>query len=360
MKKVLILIGDAGGGHIACARALKQAFDNTEYEAVIRTVKSYDAIYSQISRVNFLERIFNYSYILTDKYGIVNKIFSTYFKLTLSSKTDKIIKEEKPDIVISNHSMTALSIGHIRKKKQYKFKFIITVPDLITVSRFWIECEPDLLFSPTQEATEILRKYNKEVEILNNYYPLQTIPKQTGQQKILIREELLSRLNLDSNKPTILITGCGFGTRNIVKNMNNILTNREYQFIILVGKDEKLKHELESKYSEYKNIIINGYTDEMLNFLTASDIIIAKTGPATILEIEGLNKKAIFTQPVGYQEWGNIDYLKKNPNFRFVGDKYQKLTEEIQALSSSKVSEYDGGIKNAKDIVNVIINRVSK
>jgi processive 1,2-diacylglycerol beta-glucosyltransferase len=358
MKKALILIGEAAGGHIACAKALKEAFKDTQYEATIGTVGSYDDIYLLISRYRLLESIFNFFCILANRSNLVSFLFSKYFVLTLSRNTRKILEEEKPDIVLSNHAMTALAIGNVRK--DFSFKFIVTVPDLITVSRVWIESKPDILFSPTKECTQKLREYDKETSIIEGYYPLQQIPEYSQEQRKLIRENLLKSLSLGLAKPTVLITGCGLGTRGIIEKMSKVLVKDNYQFIILVGKDKKLKEELHKKYFKNNNIFINGYTDKMLDFIITSDIVIAKPGPATVLEVEGLKKKAIFTYPVGYQEWGNVDYLIRNPNFRYIGRDFSNIEEVIADLMSSEYEDYSGGILKSKEIVNTILENINQ
>jgi processive 1,2-diacylglycerol beta-glucosyltransferase len=358
MKKALILIGEAAGGHIACARALQEAFEGTEYEATIGTVGSYDNIYLLISRYRLLEAIFNFFCILANRFNVVSYLFSKYFVLTLSKNTRKILEKENPDIVLSNHAMTALAIGNV--KKDFNFKFIVTVPDLITVSRVWIESKPDILFSPTKECTQKLREYEKDIPIMEGYYPLQQIPEYSQKQRESIRENLLRSLGLEVTKPTILITGCGLGTRGIIEKMSRILVNSKYQFIILVGKDKRLKDELQKKYIKNSNILINGYTDRMQDFIISSDIVIAKPGPATVLEVEGLKKKAIFTYPVGYQEWGNVDYLIRNPNFKYIGRDFTNIQEIIDSLLSFEYENYSGEIHNSKGIVNTILEEINQ
>lgn len=357
MKKAIILIGEAAGGHIACARALKEAFKGTEYEATIGTVGSYDDIYLLISRYRVFEAIFNFFCILVNRSNFVSYLFTKYFVITLSRNTRKILEREKPDIVLSNHAMTSLAIGAVRKN--FDFKFIVTVPDLITVSRVWIEAKPDLLFSPTKEATKKLRRYDKEVPILEGYYPLREIPKYTQQESVAIREQIFKEEHLELNKPLILITGCGFGTRGIIEKLERILKEDRYQFLIVAGKDNRFKNELEKKYLSKGNVSISGYTDKMIDFFVSADIIIAKPGPATVLELEGLKKKAIFTYPVGYQEWGNVDYLIKNPNFRYIGRDFSNIEEVISNLLESKYVLSNQGMLNSRSIINSIIEEIN-
>ncbi|MDY0097493.1 MAG: glycosyltransferase, partial [Candidatus Dojkabacteria bacterium] len=125
-------------------------------------------------------------------------------------------------------------------------------------------------------------------------------------------------------------------------------------------KDKRLKDELQKKYIKNSNILINGYTDRMQDFIISSDIVIAKPGPATVLEVEGLKKKAIFTYPVGYQEWGNVDYLTKNPNFKYIGRDFTNIEHTIDSLLSFEYENYSGEIHNSKGIVNTILEDINQ
>lgn len=97
----------------------------------------------------------------------------------------------------------------------------------------------------------------------------------------------------------------------------------------------------------------------MLKLMSILDIVIAKPGPATILELQRLNKKVIFTAPIGYQEYGNVDYLLKNPNFRYVGKEYCKLKKVIEELLNSDTVPYDDNMKDASDIGKRLVDLVN-
>ncbi|MFA5623299.1 MAG: hypothetical protein WC981_03665, partial [Candidatus Dojkabacteria bacterium] len=81
---------------------------------------------------------------------------------------------------------------------------------------------------------------------------------------------------------------------------------------------------------------------------------IAKPGPATLLEIERLGKKAIFTRPVGYQEWGNVEYLLQNPNFIYIGNEYNLIEGEIKELLEKEIGEYESPILDSDAIVEYL------
>ena len=145
---------------------------------------------------------------------------------------------------------------------------------------------------------------------------------------------MFSDFGFDLNKQTILLTGGGVGVKSLNKSIEKLSSNDKFQLIIIAGKLDEYKKQLEDQYSLNKNIKVLGYINNIQDYLNASDIIIGKPGPATILEIELFNKKAILTRKIGEQEIGNIDYALRNPKFRYISDKWSRLDETIEELAS--------------------------
>ena len=74
----------------------------------------------------------------------------------------------------------------------------------------------------------------------------------------------------------------------------------------------------------------------MQDIMNAADVVISKTGPGIIIELEVLNKKAVFTQYIGAQEKGNICYISGNPMFRYIGNRKDLINKKIEELMMQK------------------------
>ena len=79
-------------------------------------------------------------------------------------------------------------------------------------------------------------------------------------------------------------------------------------------------------------MFVQDFTDSVLELFSIVDVIIAKPGANTVLEIEKVGQRGIFTEPVGYQEVGNVDYLVKNPNFVYIGSDYSSIQKRIEEV----------------------------
>ena len=365
MKKVLIVIGSAGGGHIACARVVESALLSKNKNLDIEIVdlfqfsvftKGYDFYYYLVTRFRFVEKIYNLGYWLINRSKIFSEVVFFFSVLPLYFPTKKYLKEKNPDLIICNNGPTVRAVGMC--KKELGFKYVITVPDLISISRWWADSRADIIFSPTKEAEDILRAYDKECNIVSPYYPLRAVPEYTDKEVERIKGEVFKGYGFDVKKKTILITGCGMGTGNIVQGLIRYIMKHDYQFIIMVGRDKLLGKTLKLMFKGYSKVVIQGYTTAILDLFAISDVIIAKPGPATILEIEKVGKKAIFTYPVGYQEWGNIKYLLKNPNFKYVGKRFRLIPKYIEELLTLKTKKHQSLIKDSSAIVQFLFKEM--
>ncbi len=366
MKKFLIVIGNAGGGHIACARATKDSIKRIKPESEVRIVdlfefsrftSHYDYFYFLISRYKFLEFVYNVFYWLINEYPIASDLATFFTVRILYSPTIKLLDEYKPDYVICNNGLASKVLN--RCKRDRNFRYVVTVPDLISVARWFADSKADLIFSPTKEALLRLKIFCPECNVISSYYPLRHVNRYSQKDTVGLREHLFKNFSFDINRPTLLITGCGDGTRRIIAKLKSLIKSDKYQFIIMSGKDRELRDKLGENFCKRDNVYIQEYTTKILDFFAVSDLIIAKPGPATLLEIEKLGKKAIFTTPVGYQEFGNVEYILRNPNFIYVGDHFDNIPKEIEDLLAKAPVKNDSLVNDSDAIVKRIFKDLS-
>ena len=112
VKKVLIVIGDVGGGHLSCARAIESAFcayDGYEVKIVnllqlSKQNKFTESVPRLISKYRVLELIFNLAYFLNNNFRWANYILKRNFLNQNFKKSLEVIKDEAPDILILNYA----------------------------------------------------------------------------------------------------------------------------------------------------------------------------------------------------------------------------------------------------------------
>lgn len=360
-EKVLIFTASAGAGHISCANALKGALlekDSTVEVDIVDMFKlssmtsGYEHIYAILSRFYPFELIFNFFHKMIDRYEWFAKVAEIITVVPLYRPTMKILEEYNPDIVVGNNAMLIPVLDKCRKKKE--FKYIVTVTDIITVCRWWASPLADMVFVGTEEAEKTLKGFTPECKIVRDYFSYREIVPLSDEKYSEIYEYFFANTKFLPNKPTILITGGGLSTRKMLSTMKLFLLSSDYQFVILTGRDESLQKELQEEFQDRDNILVLGFTDRNLDLMAVVDVVISKLGSVSVVEIEKLNKKAIFTRPIGHQEYGNVEYIKRNKNFVFVGRDTERIGEEIAKLLKREIAPTTAHIWDAKSIVSYI------
>lgn len=364
MKKVLILTASAGAGHISCANALKGALleksPSTEVNIIdmfklSRMTSGYEYIYAILSRFYPFEVIFNFFHKMVDRYGWFAKVAEMVTVVPLYRPTMRILKEYNPDMVVGNNALLIPVLDKCRKKK--KFKYIVTVTDIVTVCRWWASPLADIVFVGTEEAEKTLKGFTPECKIVRDYFSYREIVSLSDTKYSEICEHFFSNTKFLPDKPIILITGGGLSTRKMLSTMKPFLLSSDYQFVILAGRDESLRKELQEEFHDRENILVLGFTDRNLDLMAVVDIVISKLGSVSVVEIEKLNKKTIFTRPIGHQEYGNVGYVKRNKNFVFVGRDTERIGKEIKKLLRRDIAPTTAHIGDAKSIVSYIYSQ---
>jgi len=364
MGRVLIFTASAGAGHISCANALKEALlekDSTTEINIVDMFKlssitsGYEHIYAILSRFYPFEKIFNFFHKMIDRYGWFAKIAEIITVVPLYRPTMRALRQYNPDMVVGNNALLIPVLDKCRKKTE--FKYIVTVTDIITVCRWWASPLADIVFVATEEAGKTLKSFTPKCKIVRDYFSYREILPLSDEKYSEVYEYFFSNTKFLPDKPTVLITGGGLSTRKILNTMKPFLLSSNYQFVILTGRDESLRKELQEEFQDRDNILVLGFTDRNLDLMAVVDVVISKLGSVSVVEIEKLNKKAIFTRPIGHQEYGNVEYIKRNKNFVFVGRDTERIGEEIERLLKRDIAPTTAHIQNASAIAEYVLRK---
>ena len=129
------------------------------------------------------------------------------------------------------------------------------------------------------------------------------------------RNTVLSELNLDPDKFTVLLMGGSFGAGSIKDTLEELISiDRDFQVIVVTGRNKSLKEKLEkslisSEDTIDKNISVLGFTDKMNDLLASVDILVSKPGGLTTTESLLKEVPMIIPYFIPGQEEENLDFL---------------------------------------------------
>ena len=103
--------------------------------------------------------------------------------------------------------------------------------------------------------------------------------------------------------------------------------------VIIAGKNESLYQSLREQYGNVPDITTVGWTDEIVHYMRAADVVCTKPGGVTMTECLTLGKPMIIYKPIPGQELANTEYLLRNHlAIRFAPDLPTDVSSALKKL----------------------------
>lgn len=344
----MFAISDTGGGHRSAAAAIIAALDQkdsaqcsivdflraTGFPGLKQAPEIYD--YCSVNHL-WLNNLF---FRKTDSINRINALTRMiYFQCRQQLKRE--LEKIQPDMIVAVHPLVIGLLRMVRKNSNATWPIITVVTDLVTLHASWATPGADLYLVPTQEAFHSLVKYGVPGNrIIYTGFPIHQ--KFTGNQ--VTQRQARTELNIELDRFTVLMTGGGVGAGN----MREWITTLEReccdkQILIITGNNKQLYNELINDQNRSDRLRVYGFVSNMEKLMTASDVIISKAGPGTIMEGITIKRPLIITEAVGIQETGNIDYIIKRQLGYYC---------PIPTVACKKINEIARAVRNGDKIYN--------
>jgi processive 1,2-diacylglycerol beta-glucosyltransferase len=317
-KKVLLLSASSGAGHLRAAQALEKAFLEMRAAQEVRhvdtldyTTKVFRDLYSKayINAVNKAPELLGWLYDQFDKPWKNERRRLALDKLNTRPFV-KLLREYQPEIVVCTHFLPAEIISWLREKDRLDCRQSIVITDF-DVHAFWLYRHFEQYFVALEETKVHLEKLGVPgTKITVSGIPIDPVFARS-KDRIAMRE----KHGLEPGLTTILVSSGGFGVGRIQNLMQSLLQIRHpVQVVIICGRNEKLKAGLDSMLAKLANkgsvsVVVVGYTDEMDEYMAASDIVVGKPGGLTTSEALAKGLIFVVVNPIPGQEERNADHL---------------------------------------------------
>ena len=343
-KKVLIMSASTGGGHNRAARAIKEELTNKSVNGITIDCEIIDSL----KIVNgTMDKLISRGYEKSAKY--TPKAWGGVYKLTetnlisrnefkdnpltslVSRKLKKLIEIKKPDLIIGTHPFPMIALSTLKRnsisyannesntftESLHKYYENLNIPPLVTVltdyttHSAYIQNEIDYYIAGHEYVKELLIEDGNDSDKIKPY----GIPVEKSFLSHRDRAVVLSELNLDPNKFTVLLMGGSFGAGSIKDTLSELISiDRDFQIIVVAGRNKSLKDKLDKTIALNqdnidKKICVLGFTDKMNDLLASVDILVSKPGGLTTTE--SLLKEVPMIVPyfIPGQEEENLDFL---------------------------------------------------
>lgn len=234
-----------------------------------------------------------------------------------------LLKKEKPDLVISAGAFVSVPLVWAAKFRN--------IPVLIHQQDVTPGLANRLMAGAAKIVTvtfkESLKKYGAKAVLTGNPFISPTLTS---------REEIFKNFNLDINRPLVLVFGGGTGARAINEAINNNLDKLlEFTQIIHLSGGGKNNSVNRSGYSILEFLS----HQQLLSVMAAADLIVARSGLATITELSALRKPSILIPMWHTHQEANANICRERGAAIVLSqtELNDKLDFEIRGLLASEV-----------------------
>lgn len=343
-RRILILSASVGNGHTTAAQALKSTFEReglaeeVRHEDVLKfTNPLFRQLYGKayIDLVNSMPEVLGWMYDQLDE-PWKNEKRRLFFDKLNTQPLIKMIRDFDPDWVVCTHFLPSELISDLKGKGK------LTCPQAVVVTDFdmhalWLCRNLEQYFVALDET----RFYIESLGFPPDQVSVTGIPIDAKFSIERSKKEMREKFGLDPDKPTIILSLGGFGVGKIDSLIDSLRAIKTpVQILAMCGKNEELRNKLESE--DTSKVIPVGYTNQMDEYMSASDIIVGKPGGLTTCEALAKGLVFVIVNPIPGQEERNSDHLLENGcalrsnNPATLGYKIEKLLNDPERMAKMR------------------------
>ena len=334
--KLLFATMQAGGGHIATAKAMQQAIEVVYPNQFDTQIKDYIAEVgaSKFDKLNKDIWRLALRYPVTARVG--QRLIDLWPQISIQIQrlmvkdfaelTAEHLQKEKPDLVISNYGLVSTGLALAKKRHRLDVPIITFATETHNICAYWADPWADHIIVPNHDLKRQLMRMGVSKEKLSVVgYPVQQAflyPRQKAEAKRM--------LGLSGGLSCLLTLG-GEGVAIQSEKMLKTLLEMPFEDVVVIcGRNKALKSKLQQLNLDGR-LHVKGFVTNMADHLSASDLVIGKAGPASVYETLAVGRPMIITSYAGLNELGVLDFVVDNG----LGA-YARNAKELR----SKVSHY--------------------
>lgn len=364
--RVLFAISDTGGGHRSAAVAISAALQEASGDTVacemldvlqatgVPGVRNAPNLYDQLS-TRWLP-LYDLTFQLTNGVRRVD-VISRLVYLQARRNITQALQSFCPELVVVTHPLVHRLVCAARRTYRLPFHIITVVTDLVTLHASWTHPGVDLCLLPTDEAYALMHRRGMHPERMQRTgFPVH--PKFARYECTQV--EARRELGLAEDRFTVLVTSGGVGSGRmdeLVLELERVYP--EKQVLVVTGKNRTLYQDVSARRRS-SHTHVYGFVQNMEALMAASDIVMTKAGPGTLMEALVMRRPVIITEAVGAQERGNIDFVLNYELGRFcptierIVDAISELTDpEHYASTTARLAE--AAPRNGADQIATIL-----
>lgn len=378
--RVLIATATAGGGHLAAAAALEEAWRELRPDDAVErvdVVKFFSPLHRKIHADGYVKlvehapELWGMMFGKTDNPQVAQRLnrLKRMFPSQSRARFLRHANQFRPEVVLCTHYLPLETLGTVRQKQHRKrpsgtaekLPFVASIVTDFEAHALWMEDCVDLYCVAAEETKARLVARGAPAEnVIATGIPIaarfsQKIDPKTVRKTLGLRDDLA----------TLLVLSGGFGMGPVAE----ILTELDkvalpFQTVVVTGRNEELRRDLATQDRAHPSRVL-GFASNMHELVAISDLIISKPGGLTTSEVLAMGKPLFIINPIPGQESANSDFLLER-GAAAKANRVEDLPFRLeQLLSGRRLAEMCRAAKKlgrpnaARDICAEVVKRVT-
>ena len=286
--RVLILTASVGEGHDAPARTLAAQLREEEPAVEVAVVdglaplgRAVVAVSESAPRVVFyrFDWLWDLGFWAFARFGPTRRLTQALLYRVGGGGLLRVIRAHRPDVVVSTYPQTTEVLGRLRRSGRLHVPFCAAVTDLAALW-YWATPGADVHLLTHEESVAEVR------EIAGASTRLHSVTGLTDRafEQPRSRADARALLELPASGRIVLVSGGGWGVGRLDDAVEAALALEEVALVVcLCGRNESLRRTLGQKF-EGRRVRVEGFTEQMPDWLAAADALVHSTAGLTVLE----------------------------------------------------------------------------
>jgi processive 1,2-diacylglycerol beta-glucosyltransferase len=378
--RVLIATVTAGGGHLAAAAALDEAWRALRPRDIVERVdlsKFFSPLHRKIHADGYVKlvehapELWGMLFAKTDDPKVAARInrIQKLFPSRSRVRFTRFVKQFKPDAVCCTHYAPLEVLGSLRAKGTARTKagaaaspLCVSVVTDFEAHALWMDPGVDLYCVAAEETKARLVSRGAAA----NNVTATGIPISAKFAFKPAVQALRKTLGLRDDLPVLLVLSGGFGMGPVAEILAELdKVSGDFQTLVVCGRNAELRRELAGQDRKHPTRVL-GFASNMHELMAVAELIITKPGGLTSSEALAMGKPLLILDPIPGQEAANSDFLLER-GAAAKANRVEDLPFRIeQLLGSKKLTEMAkaaktlGRPKAAEAICKEVLKRLTR
>jgi UDP-N-acetylglucosamine:LPS N-acetylglucosamine transferase len=192
----------------------------------------------------------------------------------------RLIERMDPDVVVSVYPNVTEVLGRLKRSGRLRRPVVAAITDLAAM-HYWASRGVDVhLVTHLESIAEVRSIVGQDAPVVcvQGF----TLPEFREPRK---QEDARRRLGLPAPGKVVLVSGGGWGVGDVAGATEQALLPTEVSAVVcLCGRNESLRSTLQVRFARETRVWVEGFTEEMSEWMAAADALVHSTGGLTMLE----------------------------------------------------------------------------